>query len=125
MSTFNLTQIRKFALIAAVAAFAAQAEAAGTSALVDTQTKVGASVSGARTELNAVDVRGADVSSRATDGQVSTQQILLGINSSTTDSNRGTDTAASSTRSSIGSNGQSNGESQKLTQALVLGRAAS
>src|SRR5262249_143877 len=127
MSTFNIKQTRKFgpgkfALIAVFAAFAAQAEAAGTATtLVDTQTKVGAVLSGARTELT---VTQATSTSNAVDAQESTRKVLAGINSSGTDV-RGTEASVASIRPSIGTNGRSSGEVQKLTQAIVLGRAAS
>jgi hypothetical protein len=128
MSTFNIKQTRKFvpgklALIAVLAAFGAQVEAAVPSAeLVDTQTKVGAVVSGARADLTVTQATGTDVRLGVVDAQESTRQVLAGIHGS---SAKGHETAASSNQPSIGSNGRSSGEVQKLTQALVLGRAAS
>jgi hypothetical protein len=129
MSTFNIKQTRKFvpgklALIAVLAAFGAQVEAGVPSAqFVDTQTKVGAVVSGARADQTVTQATGTDVRLAAVDTQESTRQVLAGTHGSSSEGSH--EAAASSHQPSIGSNGRSSGEVQKLTQALVLGRAAS
>jgi len=124
MSLLNTTRTRKFVLIAVLAAFATQAGATGTSPPpVDTQTKVGAVLSGARADLTVAGPTGSDLSTRVADVQESTQQVLLGINSSVADSYHA-NTADPSARPSIGRNGNSNGDAQKLTQAIILGRAS-
>jgi hypothetical protein len=115
MNTFSSTQTRRLFFVAVLAAFAAQAEASGTtSKSVDTQTKVGAVLAGARADVNVTVPSTSGVHSQVADVHNSTQQILLGINSS-----------KAGVRYSIGNNGQSTTEVQKLTQAVVLGRAAS
>jgi hypothetical protein len=121
MSTFNTTRNRLTVLAALLATFAASAQAAeAASPVVDTQARVSAVLAGTRAELNFREVIAADAASHATDVQQATQRILLGTNGS-----NGNQSTHTSTQPSVGSNGHSGDDAQKLAQAVVLGRSAS
>lgn len=123
MSTLTSIRAHKRALLSLLGVLAVAAQAAGASTLADTQTKVAAIVAGVRANLNVSEPVGSGVSSRAFDGQEAAQRLLLGIDHSTVEIGQHSATAINGP--SIGSNGQSSGNSQKLTQAVVLGRSAS
>ncbi len=121
MSTLNTHRNRLTVLAALLATFAASAQAAETaSSVVDTQARVSAVLAGTRAELNFRDVGASDADLHATDVQQATQRTLLGVNGS-----NGNQSTSTSPRLSLGSNGHSGDDAQKLAQAVVLGRSAS
>ena len=126
MSTLNTTRNRLPVLVALLATFAASAHAAESAGpVVDTQTKVAAVLAGtppsvgARAEVNIREVNGADAASHAADVQEITQRLLLGVNGS-----NGNRSSHVNNQPSVGSNGHSGEDAQKLAQAVVAGQIA-
>src|SRR5690242_9529502 len=122
MSTFNTTQTRRFFVIPAFAALAVFAQASQAADRAgDIQTQVASVVAGARSESSTV--QGVGSVSHRVDFQESTRRLLAGERNFGI--NVDTQASAAAVGSPVGSNGQSSNEVQKLTQAVVLGRAAS
>lgn len=122
MNTPKSIKTRKLLLVPVFAAFAAYAQASqATDGFGDTQSQVRSVLEGAHYGDSS---RPATIgaSSRVTDIQESTRQILLGTNNSNAGADSGS-TATSSTGSSA-SDRNGGGDVQRWTQRVILGRAA-
>jgi hypothetical protein len=120
MNTLKSTGSRALLLASVLAAFAVRAESSPAVHDVDaTQSRVRSVLEGTRSENNFTSSSVA--ADRAADIQEGIRQVLLGDNGSRSN-------AASSVTASVGTqtggNGQGSDATQRLTQRLVLGRAA-
>jgi hypothetical protein len=117
MSTFNTT--RRLLVVPVFAALAVCAQASqAADRTADTQARVAAVVAGVH-QSNSTPAQSVGTVSHRIDSQDSARRLLAGERNLSSNAGEG------STQASIGTNGQSSNEAQKLTQGVVLGRVAS
>src|SRR3984893_12762633 len=127
MNTLQSINTRKWLLVPVFAAFAAYAQSSqAADSFGDTQSQVRAVLEGSRSHIDSGRPATIGAPSRVADTQESTRQILLGTHNSNA-GGRVTDRGSVATASagSSASNRHGDGDVQRQTQRVVLGRVAS